>query len=268
MGARMIADMTWEAFRDAINDRVVCIIPMGSTELEGPHLPLGVDTIVAEGLARQLVDAPDVLIGPTLPIGYSEWFNPFPGTLSFTQNTLQRVLLDYCHGLVRHGVRRLVFLNAHKGNNAGIEVVSRELLAEEPIRISMLSIWKLAGDLAAGRDLIEEGGFTHAGEIMTSVVMALRPDTVIKEKMAADAPRSPVDSAFRVKNTLGDTGFKGSVQTIYQDIRDITDTGTMGDPCPATVEKGQMLIDLMLDYIRDYLAAFQTLPEAKEPAGR
>ncbi len=268
MGTRIIADMTWEAFRDAIDDRAVCVVPMGSTELEGTHLPLGVDTIVAEGIALQLVDAPGVLVGPALPIGYSEWFNPFPGTLSLTHDTLQRVLLDYCRGLIRHGVRRLVFLNAHKGNNSGIEVVSRMLLAEVPIKIGMVNIWKLAGDLAAGRNLIEEGRFTHAGEIMTSVLLALRPDTVVKEKMMADTPRSPADSAFSVKNTLGDTGFRESVQTIYQDIRDITETGTMGDPRPATAEKGQVLINLMLDYIKAYLAAFQELPAAIQPEGR
>lgn len=260
MGTRIITDMTWEAFRDAIDEKSVCLIPIGSTELEGTHLPLGVDTIVADSLAGQLADAPGILIGPTIPIGYSAWFNPFPGTLSFTHDTLQRVLWDYCQGLIRHGVRRLVFLNAHKGNNSAIEVVSRRLLGEAPIKVGMLNIWKLAGDLAAGTDLIEEGRFTHAGEIMTSVVMALRPDTVVEGRMAADTPRSPAGSVFSVKNSLGDTGFKESVQTVYQDVRDITDTGTMGNPLPASAEKGQTLINLMLDYIRDYLAAFQALP--------
>ncbi len=260
MGTQFMAEMTWEAFRDAVNEKTVCLIPMGSIELEGTHLPLGVDTIVADSLAARLADARDVLIGPTVPIGYSEWFKPFPGTLSFAQDTLQRMLLDYCRGLICHGIRRLVFLNGHKGNNTAIEVVCRMLLAEADVRLGMLNIWKLAGDLAVARDMVEEGRFTHAGEIMTSVVMALKPETVISEKMAADAPRSPAGSEFKVKNSLGETGFRESVQTLYQDIREITDTGTMGDPRPASGEKGSMIIDLMLDYIRAYLSEFQKLP--------
>lgn len=267
MKTRIITDMTWETFRDAVNDRSVCVIPMGSIELEGTHLPLGVDNFAADGLVRHLADISDILIGPTLPIGYSEWFNPFPGTLSLSHDTLTRVLSDYCRGLIRHGVRRLLFLNAHKGNNSAIEVVSRKLIDAMPISIGMINIWKLAGDLAAGRGLIAEGGFTHAGEIMTSVMMALRPDTVVKEKMTADKPRSPDDSEFDVKNSLGDVAFRGSVQTIYQDIHAITDTGTMGNPLPASAEKGQVIIDLMVDYIKAYLEVFKKIPVVQAAAG-
>lgn len=254
-----ISDMTWEAFRDAVDKRTVALIPMGSVELEGTHLPLGVDTIAARGLAERLGDAPGVLVGPTLPVGYSAWFNPFPGTLSFSHDTLQAVLRDYCDGLVRHGIRRIVFLNAHRGNNAAIEVVAHRLLAERPFKVGMLNVWKLANDLVAGGDLIAEGRFTHAGELMTSVVMALRPDTVVAERIAADRVRSPEGSAFEVKNSVGDTAFRGSVQTVFQDIRDVTATGVMGDPRPATAEKGEALIAMLLDYIRAYLEAFRQL---------
>jgi creatinine amidohydrolase len=259
MPTHIIADMTWEAFRDAVDHRTLALIPMGSTELEGPHLPLGVDTLVAQGLAGRLGDLPGVLIGPTLPIGYSEWFNPFPGTISLSHDTLPRVLADYCGALARHGIRRIVFLNAHRGNNAGIEVTAHRLLAAQPLKIGMLNVWKLANDLTAGGDLIAEGRFTHAGEIMTSLVLALRPDTVVTAKIAADGVRSPAGSAFQVKNSLGDTAFRGSVQTVFQDIREITASGVMGDPRPATAAKGRALLDLLLDYIRAYLEEFQKL---------
>ena len=158
-------------------------------------------------------------------------------------------------------------MNAHKGNNSAIEVVSRNLIDAMPIGIGMINIWKLAGDLAAGRGLIAEGGFTHAGEIMTSVMLALRPDSVVKEKMTADTPRSPVDLGFSVKNSLGDVEFRGSVQTVYQDIRAITGTGIMGNPLPASQEKGQIIIDLMVEYIKAYLEDFKKIPVVKAAAG-
>jgi creatinine amidohydrolase len=260
MGGSFMAEMTWEAFGKAVDSDPVAVIPMGSTELEGPHLPLGVDTIVAEGVARRLEGTGGVLIGPVLPIGYSKWFMPFPGTITLETETLVQVLKEYVSSLIRHGIRRFVFLNAHKGNNPCIESAARSLMADHPVRIAMLSIWKLAHDLSAVADqAIEEGRFTHAGEIMTSAVMALAPHTVISGRVVPEAVKSPPHSAFKVKNSLGETEFKGSVQTVYQDIRDVTDFGTMGDPTAASAAKGEAILDRIVDYARDFIVEFRKL---------
>ena len=266
MDAKPIAWMTWEAFRDAVGNDTVAVIPMGSVELEGSHLPLGVDTIAVEALARSLVDLPGVLIGPTLPIGYSKWFMPFPGTITLETETLIHVLLEYARSLIAHGIRRLVFLNAHKGNNACIESVARTLIAEDRVRVGMLSVWKLAHDLAAVREKkIAEGRFTHAGEIMTSVMLAVAPDTVDHARMAPGKVRSPEGSAFRVINSLGETDFMGSVQTIFQDIRQVTDSGILGDPTAASADKGEAIIETINRYAGAFIAEFQKLPlEPKE----
>jgi creatinine amidohydrolase len=258
-----ISRMTWESFRDAVDADTVAVIPIGSIELEGPHLPLGVDTIVARALARGLDGMAGVLIGPTLPVGYSKWFMPFPGTISLEIETLIRVLHDYAASLIAHGVRRLVFLNAHRGNNSAIESVARALIAEKKVRVGMLSVWKLANDLAAAPDSrIVEGRFTHAGEVMTSVVLALAPETVVAGKMTADRVKSPPDSAFKVKNSLGETEFQGSVQIIFQDIRQVTDTGTMGDPSAADADKGEAMIGRISRYARAFIEEFQKLSVA------
>ena len=266
MSGKSIARMTWKAFREAVGDETVAVIPMGSVELEGSHLPLGVDTIAAEALAKSLVNLPGVLVGPTLPIGYSKWFMPFPGTITLETETLIRVLLEYARSLIAHGVRRLVFLNAHKGNNACIESAARTLIAEDRVRVAMLSVWKLAHDLAAVRQKkIAEGRFTHAGEIMTSVIMALDPEAVDKAQMAPGKVRSPKDSAFRVINSLGETDFMGSVQTIFQDIRQVTDSGILGDPTAASADKGEAILETISQYAGAFIAEFRKLPlEPKE----
>lgn len=263
MNKSFVLEMTWEEFRDAVDSKTVMVIPMGSTELEGLHLPLGVDTIVAEGIADGLAGEEGVLIGPPLPIGYSKWFNPFPGTISLENGTLARVLLEYCTCLVKHGLRRIVFLNAHRGNNAGVEMAARDLIVDHDVRIGMLSIWKLANDLTAGSSLIREGKFTHAGEIMTSVILALKPDSVVSGKIKPDSVKSPEGSSFSVKNSLGETAFQGSIQTIFQDIRDVTDTGIMGDPTAASAEKGEVVLKLVVDYAKAFLQEFRNLPIVK-----
>ena len=266
MNKSFIADMTWEEFRDSVDSTTVVIIPMGSIELEGSHLPLGVDTIVVNGIAARLAGEPGTLIGPALPIGYSKWFNPSPGTISLEHETLSMVLLDYCECLIRHGVERLVFLNCHRGNNSAIETTAHRLIASRPVRLGTLSIWKLANDLVSGSDLIVEGKFTHAGEIMTSIIMALRPDTVVFDKIRPDHVKSPAGTDFAVKNSLGETTFKGSVQLIFQDIHELTDTGIMGDPTAASKAKGEKLLDLVTGYLKDFIQEFRKIP--LHPTGR
>jgi creatinine amidohydrolase len=261
MTSAFISEMTSEAMANAAGEDAVVVIPMGSTELEGPHLPLGVDTIVAGGIARRLNGEPGVVIGPTLPIGYSKWFLPFAGTISLETETLIRVLTEYVQSLLSAGFRRFVFLNAHKGNNACIESASRSLVARHRVRIAMLSLWKLAHDLCAVKDgAIAEGRFSHAGEIMTSAVMALAPATVVSDRIAPDAVKSPENSGFTVKNSLGETEFMDSVQIVFQDIRDVTDSGTMGDPTAASAEKGEAVVERIAAYARAFLKEFQKLP--------
>ena len=82
-----------------------------------------------------------------------------------------------------------------------------------------------------------------------------------------DSVKSPKGSAFEVKNSLGETGFKGSIQTIYQDIRDVSDTGIMGDPTAASAEKGETVLRMITDYARSFLQEFRNLPIGGEKRG-
>jgi creatinine amidohydrolase len=255
-----ILGMSTEAFRARVNAYALAVVPIGSVELEGPHLPLGVDTIVAEGISKIIARESGVLIGPVIPVGYSKWFEPFPGTISIENETLCRFIGDYCRSLIRHGIRRILFLNAHRGNNAAIEIVSHRLIAEHQVRVGMVNLWKLAADLINGKNIISEGKFTHAGELMTSMVLAIHPEVVVSEKIHAGKVKQMKDSRFEVKNSVGETNCDGSIQTIYQDIRDVTETGVLGDPTPASAEKGRMMIEMITTYLKGFLQEFRKLP--------
>jgi len=191
-----LVNMTWEDFRASVTESSLVVIPIGSIELEGTHLPLGVDTIIAENLSKRLAGEPGVIIGPLVPVGYSKWFDPFPGTISIENETLVRFLYEYCLSLTRHGVRRIVFLNSHRGINSAIEVVAHKLIAENKIKVGMLNIWKLANDLTSNKGIVAEGKFTHAGEIMTSMILALKPETVVREKMFVGGVKQIEGSKF------------------------------------------------------------------------
>ena len=255
-----LLDMTWREFQEAVTPQTVVVIPLGSSELEGTHLPLGVDTIAAEGLAARLTGLEGVIIGPCLPIGYSKWFLPYAGTISLEQDTLIKLLGDYCGSLVRHGVERLVFLNSHKGNNAAVETTAHSLIDQHQVKVGMLNLWQLAGQLTAGKpELVAEGAFRHGGEIMTSLMLALRPEAVVRQEIKPDQVKQRADSAFGFRNSLGDAALGGAVQTVFRDIRQVTDTGIMGDPSAASAERGEAILELLVSYARQYLAEFKQL---------
>ena len=254
-----LMDMTWQEFAAAVTPQTVVVAPLGSAELEGTHLPVGVDTIAAEGVASMLTGLEGVVIGPTVPIGYSKWFMPYPGTISLEQETLIRLLGDYARSLHRHGVGRLVFLNSHKGNNAAVETVAHTLVDELAMKVGMLNVWQLAGQLTAKTDLVAEGAFRHGGEIMTSLMLALRPEAVVRGEIKPDQVKQDEPSAFSFRNSLGDAEFEGAVQTVFRDIRQVTDTGIMGDPSAGSAERGQAILELVAGYAQRYLAEFRKL---------
>jgi creatinine amidohydrolase len=259
MKKNFLANMTWQEFASALNKETIMVIPMGSVELEGLHLPLGTDTIMAEGLAQRLSKESKIIICPSLPIGYSKWFMPFPGTITVEQETLVLLILDYCRCLITHGARRILFLNSHAGNNSAIEAASRILQNEVQVILAMIDVWRLTGDLISDKNIIDERRFTHAGELMTSVIMALRPESVIVEKMIKDKVKSDAQTKFQTVNSLGAVIFKNSTQTIYRKIEDLTETGTMGDPSTSTPQKGQLVLELVLEYVKAFIAELRKL---------
>src|SRR5919202_7082849 len=96
------------------------VIPWGSVEQHGPHLPIGTDIYAAQAVARRLAERLDGLMATIGPLGVTPIHMPFAGTLSLRASTFAAVLEDVCESLIRHGARRFVLLNWHEGNAAAI----------------------------------------------------------------------------------------------------------------------------------------------------
>ena len=99
------AAYSWAEVHEMERENTIILIPLGSTEQEGIHLPLGVDTYVAEAIAQAVAKEADCLVGPTLPVGYSEWFLEFPGTVSLKIETLTQVLREYIFRYLQKGLK-------------------------------------------------------------------------------------------------------------------------------------------------------------------
>jgi creatinine amidohydrolase len=176
--------MTWEDAEDALADADAALLGTGSVEQHSIHLPVSVDTLRAEHLTEELVDAAadhDMRFVrlPTLPYGMSEHHMNFAGTVTLTAETYQDVLVQIGESLARHGVERLVIVNCHGGNRDPISLAADRLVREHGIATHSIN-WT---DFARDR-LQEEFGedWGHAGDHETSVIEHYRPDLVKTEK--------------------------------------------------------------------------------------
>ncbi len=112
----VLQEMTWPEVKDYLTRSEMVIIPLGSTEQHGPALPLGTDCYHALDISKQISARTGVLVAPVLLVGYSSYHSGFPGTLSVTPETMERVLFEVSEFLIKYGFRRIMFLNYHGGN--------------------------------------------------------------------------------------------------------------------------------------------------------
>jgi len=246
---------SWQEVGEMDRGNTAVLIPLGSTEQEGTHLPLGVDTFVAESLANEVAKETGTLVGPVLPLGYSEWFMEFSGTISLKLETLTQVLREYTSCLIHHGFRKFIFINGHAGNSTAVDVVAREYTMSQSARISMVEIWKIANLMAKDIPDLKENAFKHAGEIMTSVMLYLHPAMVTMERARVEYVKSG-QGPFKAKSSLGLADFKGMEIKVYEKAKALTESGIMGDPMAATAQKGELIFNALKSYLIEMAANF------------
>lgn len=207
----------------------VVVIPMGAIEQHGPHLPVGTDAILSQAWLQsaleQLPAQVPVYVGPALPVGRSIEHLGFPGTLSLTGRLLRHNLFAIAGQLQTWGFQTLAVLNAHGGNSPSLEVALREIQTRLGMQAGLLR-----PSLALSASEQEKTWGIHAGEVETSLMLAINPDQVEMEKARCEYP-----------TRLGDPGglqpFKGAVTWAWI-TRDLSTSGVLGDATAASPEKG------------------------------
>jgi creatinine amidohydrolase len=187
MSKKQLAEMTWEEAAEAAGAGRLAILPVGSTEAHGPHLPLDVDTHQAGHVAALVAEEVDAVVAPTLPYGYaSTWMN-FPGTVSLSAETFQQVVVETVGSLVQHGFRRVMILNAHRPNGTSIDVAARRVVDALPAgsdaEITALSYWEPGAAAVHALRRSAVGGMGHACEFETSFQLATRPELVHMDRL-------------------------------------------------------------------------------------
>jgi creatinine amidohydrolase len=222
------------------------LVPLGSTEQHGPHLPFATDTLVADALAERFcLRVPEALRLPTLPFGCAPEHLGFPGTLSLAAETLSALLEDLVRCLDGHGFARVAIFSAH-GGNAGLLRSARARLAAAATRAEVLVLgdgpWVSEALLgAAAREGVGAAAAGHhAGELETSLMLALAPGDVRSERFEIGVTEIPRDP-----------------QTLfYPDLRTRAPNGVVGDPRGARAERAAGYLDAWVDaLVAEYEAA-------------
>ncbi|WP_197087025.1 creatininase family protein [Bradyrhizobium sp. LTSPM299] len=211
----------------------VVILPIGSTEQHGPHLPVDVDSrLAAEIAARtaQIVTRQQpVLVLPALWVSLAEHHMKFGGTLTLDFATFSAVLRCIVRSLSRHGFSRIMLLNGHGGNIAALTIITDELSREFNLPLACLTYWD-AANLEFAAILEKQPNLRHACEAETSMMMVLAPALVDAEKArTVDAPPEGLASVGGVHR--------------WRPMEEWTRSGVVGVPAVSTPDKGARLLD-------------------------
>ncbi len=257
----LLERMTWPQAQAAFKLTSFVVVPMGSTEQHGPHLPLGTDFMVARELARRVGERANVIVTPTLPVGYAQYHAVFPGTLSLSEKTLTRALIEICENLIRYGATHIFFMNGHGGNMTAIRKCG-EWLRERCIPSAAACWWEMTHVVNPEWLLIG-----HADYVETSMILAL-DDTMPDMAAAPEVANKPLTDQIALDD-LRAARFKGAHLAVNLIMTDITDNGAMLEygmtaakdyTIPATAARrdmGEQIYEGLARYYAEFIEEFR-----------
>lgn len=243
------SDLNTQDFARLDKSRVIAVLPLAATEQHGPHLPLSVDTDIVNAviarsvpLLQTLAPSLPVYFLPTQAVGLSPEHAAFHGTLTLKPETLIRLWTDIAESVNAAGIHKLVMFNAHGGHVGAMDVVARDLRARLGMLVYCVNWYQLPLHDAQGQDLNalfsehEHRFGVHAGEVETSVMLALKPQAVRMD----EAQNFKSTSELRASKfpILGN----GKSAKLAWQMQDYNPMGAAGNAAAATPEKGQALL--------------------------
>ena len=256
-------ELKWPTVQ-SMDKQIPVLIPLGSVEQHGYHLPLVTDTAqvvaIAEGVEARLGDC--VLLLPTLWLGSSHHHLAFPGTLSVRPSLYSQVLQELTISILRAGFRRIFFLNGHGGNEIPASQALGELVATDDLAqhaLLAMANWWSVGKPDQKRLQLESPSITHACEFETSLMLHLQPSLV------------DVSQAVDVAPAIDSTWLTGDKRiALFRRFASMTPSGNLGKPTAATPGKGEAILRDVIDDVVRFLEEFSrwALPATVGPPTR
>jgi len=232
--SRYFVELTQPEIAAQLKKNPLVILPAGSVEQHGPHLPAGTDSFAANTIAHAVAERIDALVIPGTPLGVTPMHMPFEATITLAPDTYMRLVTDACVSTAKHGARYLLILNWHEGNIPSLAIAAEALHREHGMTVLTVQACYVAEELY-GKTC---NGLTHGGEIEALAVLAYRPDLVHLDRIDYSSDHSHGHKMDKLRRTR-------SYQPVLTDIRSIAPTGWFGSPQHATADKGaRMLTDI------------------------
>ena len=253
-----------QLIEEGVASKAIAVLPVAATEQHGPHLPLSVDTVLVDGVvAASLGHLPaslQVLFLPTQAVGLSPEHARFPGTLTLKTETVIRLWTDIGESVAAAGIKKLVLFNAHGGNVSVMDLVARDLRARLGLLVYSVSWFNLPLHGENGEDVnalfsAEEHRFgIHAGDIETSMMLALRPSQV--DMALAKNFRSTSQDRAQQFEILGN----GKSAKLGWQMQDYNPAGAVGNAAAATADKGRAVVEAAGRSLAQLLTEIDQLP--------
>ena len=240
--SRYWSDHTSEGIAKLAKQGLIAVLPVAATEQHGPHLPISTDTATIDGVVRATLPKlpPDLpaLFLPTCAYGKSNEHSRYPGTLTLSATTLIALWMDLGASVARSGVKKLVLFNSHGGQMSVMDIVTRDLREQHGLMV-VAANWYTLGLPAQMFDAREMKHGIHAGDLETSVMMALAPQDVRTERRQDFA--SLTETLERENRFLSITP-SGKIGWQTQDLNPL---GACGDATKASADKGHAVLDFV-----------------------
>jgi len=226
-----VGSLTWKEFEETLQKIKTVILPLGSLEEHGFHLPLNTDTTVACEIARRVAEKRGVLVLPPISYGICRTTNEFPGTITLSLETTMKIVEEILEEIINQGAEKVILLAGHWGKShiIALREASLKIKRRHPlVEILLIPYPELADREARSVLETEREEIGHAGEFETSIMLALQPNLVKMEKAEGESPHFPRFATI----TSGRKWMK---------------TGVMGEPKFATREKGEIVLSRIVE---------------------
>lgn len=259
----LLEKMTWQEVEERLKETDIALIPAGSTEQHGHHLPVNNDTFTAFNLAKRAAemayDKVKAVVAPAIAYGLTGL--EYPGTITLSRETLVALYKEVAKSLIQGGFKKIIFVNGHGGNIIPLHLAISEIQGETDAFVALVQYWELCYDQIMGMLETEKKIFGHAGEMETSISWALG-QRVLEDKRGKGIP--PLTSAledytqplFKPKIPIHIGILDPQVRDWFKPDKSI---GVLGDSTLASREKGDKILSHVLRVFVEFLEKIKDL---------
>jgi creatinine amidohydrolase len=250
--------MSWPEVKETLSKTNVVVLPIGSTEEHGAHLPLNVDaacaTYISENAARKVMSETDicVLVAPTIVYtDVTPHHKKFPGTIGIKLDTFMSMVEDIIEAFLDQGFKNIIAMSSHLENNSPLEVAIRKVKEKRPQAnlFAVSSVFGIGFDAKSGLSEVGWAGVGHALEGETSYCLVMQPERVHLERTILGSRHLSLSTRY-----IGATGEDRSKGILFcSGVEESDEAGTAGDPRHASREKGEKSLNAMVSDLADII---------------